>query len=426
MIDELLGWRARGYRGPNVRLIIPSTVDFSVNGREPVACTVLVHDTAVMKEIASRPTMLQLGEFFTKGKIEFVGDGLAALSLAEHLLSSTGEEDRRRNGIWGDLLFFLSAMGSKFAQRSTDLTRARAKSAIAAHYDYPPAFWELWLDSSLQYTCAYFASAEDTIDQAQKRKLRHVAQKLRLCAGMAVLDIGCGWGGLARHLGERLVHCTGVTLSRTQFDYATKKSELAGLSDRSRFILADFRDLDVPTQFDAVTAIGLQEHLGHRLTAMLFATAMKNLKPGGLFLNQAIASCRSKPLLTGPSFIDKHIFPEGDLMTIDETLAEGDRSGFEICDVENMREHYVSTLQHWREALNKRMDEVVALIGTERFRAFNLYLMMSEHGFRSGRLHVYQTVLRKPDASAAPMPIPRPQWRNSVAATAVAEDWTPA
>lgn len=264
------------------------------------------------------------------------------------------------------------------------------------------------------YSCAYFHSPNDTIDQAQEQKLDYICRKLRLCPGQHLLDIGCGWGGLILHAAKHFgVEAVGVTVSERQAELARARIAEAGLQARAEVRLCDYREVATePEQFDSIVSVGMAEHVGREKLPDYFAIAHRLLKPGGVFLNHAIGdSVVARADNTDGSFIDQYVFPDGDTPPLPIMLAAAESSGFAIRDVENLREHYALTLRHWLRRLEARRTEALAFVSEETYRTWRLYLAGSGHGFRRGQLAVYQTLLSKLDpAGSTKLPLTRSDW----------------
>ncbi len=236
-------------------------------------------------------------------------------------------------------------------------SRRRDRQSVQFHYDVSNDFYALYLDELMVYSCAYFKTGEEDIHTAQRQKLEHICRKLQLKPGERLLDIGCGWGGLAIYAAQHYgVDVTGITLSEKQVALAQECIAQAGLSDRCRVLLQDYREVPTDQPFDKLVSVGMFEHVGAAKLPLYFAQAWKLLKPGGLFLNHGIASMTShnpKPSLLGRwlykmnSFMDRYVFPDGELVDINQTLRAAEGAGFEVRDVESLREHYALTLRHW-------------------------------------------------------------------------------
>ncbi len=286
------------------------------------------------------------------------------------------------------------------------------RELIRFHYDLSNAFYELMLDPEMVYSCAYFPTRETTLDAAQLVKLDLICRKLRLQPGDRLFDPGCGWGALACHAAANYgaqVH--GTTLSREQFDYTVAKVARLGLSDRVTVALSDCRDLPAGTIFDKIAQIEMIEHIGLRNQPAFYAYLHRHLRPWGLYLGQASARRvparprdfrRKSPYY---KFFLRYIFPGGELDHIAMTVGNLERAGFEVHDVEAMREHFALTCEHWARRLYARREESAALVGWPKTCLWLLYLSLSALSFERGTLRVYQVLAshRRPGLSGAPL-----------------------
>ncbi len=278
----------------------------------------------------------------------------------------------------------------------------RDAEQVRFHYDVGDRFYALWLDPRRVYSCAYWASEALTLAQAQEAKLEHVCRKLRLAPGLRLLDIGCGWGALllwaAEHHG---VNAVGITLSRNQHAHVSRLIEERGLGGRVEVRLADYRELPPGGDFDAIASIGMFEHVGRARLPAYFAGLHGLLKPGGLVLNHGITAggLHNRQLGAGMGdFIEKHIFPGGELehvSCVTESLARG---GLELLDSENLRPHYARTLWAWSGALERQLAAARALTSERTVRAYRLYLAGCAMCFEQGWLSLHQLLASRPDA----------------------------
>jgi cyclopropane-fatty-acyl-phospholipid synthase len=286
----------------------------------------------------------------------------------------------------------------------------RDAAAIHYHYDVGNNFYKLWLDERMVYSCAYFRSAEDSLDAAQEAKLDLICRKLRLKPGERLLDIGCGWGGLIMHAAEHYgVDATGITLSENQAAFAKERIEAAGLGSRCRVAIRDYRTLNDGDGYDKISSIGMVEHVGASHLPVYFAAAFRALKPGGLFMNHGIVSLSEprprslrekifRKFWRADAFIDTYVFPDGKLTAAHDVIASAEGAGFEVRDVESLREHYAMTLRHWVRSLEEKRVDATALVGEHHFRIWRLYMAASANAFASAAINVIQTLLAKPDA----------------------------
>jgi cyclopropane-fatty-acyl-phospholipid synthase len=275
-------------------------------------------------------------------------------------------------------------------------SRARDRAAIGFHYDQPVEFYRSFLDREMVYSCAYFDEGIESLDDAQSAKLDYALRKLRLRQGERLLDIGCGWGALVIRAARWGARALGITLSRPQFEEAQRRIAAAGVGGLARVELRDYRELR-EERFDKAVSVGMFEHVGRRRFAQYFRAAYEALRPGGLFLNHAIADeSRDRRGFRATGFLGRFIFPDGELVAISDALAAAERAGFEVRDVENLREHYVRTLRAWVANLERNRSEATAAAGETSYRLWRLYLAGSAQGFTSRRIGVYQSLLAKP------------------------------
>ena len=289
---------------------------------------------------------------------------------------------------------------------------ARDKKAISYHYDVSNDFYALWLDNRMVYSCAYFQTPDEGLNTAQERKLDYICKKLRLKPGQRLLDIGCGWGGLIIHAAKNYgVNAIGITLSQQQVDLANQRIEEAGLSSHCKVLLQDYREIDEYESFDALASIGMFEHVGEYMLPIYFEKAYQLLKPGGVFLNHGIAKRENDEPQHHPTFSEAYVFPDGELTPINRSLHAAEIAGFEVRDVESLREHYALTLRHWVQRLERNHAEALKYVDEPTYRVWRLFMSGSAHGFAHGRLNVYQTLLLKPDEQGfGNLPLTREDW----------------
>ncbi len=288
----------------------------------------------------------------------------------------------------------------------------RDRQAVTYHYNVSNDFYALFLDPQMVYSCAYFQTADDSLAEAQERKLDYICRKMRLRTGQRILDIGCGWGGLviwaAQHYG---VDATGITLSQPQADYANKRIAELGIGDHCRVEVIDYRQVPEQPTFDALVSVGMFEHVGEQMLAEYFAKALRLLKPQGVFLNHGISSTQEQMRNDKGSFSDAYVFPDGELVQIHKTIAIAEGAGFETRDVESLREHYMLTLQHWVERLEANHERALQYVDEGTYRVWRLFMSGSIYGFDVRRQNIYQTLLVKADKEGrSGLPLTRSDW----------------
>ncbi len=289
-------------------------------------------------------------------------------------------------------------------------SKARDQRAIAHHYDVSNRFYELVLGPSMAYTCAVYSTADATLEQAQFEKFDLVARKLALRPDMRLLDVGCGWGGMVMHAArEHGVRALGVTLSRRQAEWAQKAIADAGLSELAEVRFLDYRD--VPEgQFDAVSSIGLTEHIGLAQLRSYFSFLHSRLRPGGRLLNHCITEPNNIEQIRKGWFINRYVFPDGELTGVGRLASDMHDVGFEVRHEENLREHYALTLAGWSANLNRNWDEAVAEVGERRARVWRLYLAGCQLAFEHNEIQLHQVLATKTgESGSSGMPL-RPDW----------------
>ena len=289
-------------------------------------------------------------------------------------------------------------------------TRTRDAEAISHHYDVSNRFYELVLGPSMTYTCAVYPREDATLEEAQFEKYDLVARKLDLSAGDRLLDVGCGWGGMVRHAArEHGVKAIGVTLSREQATWAQARIEAEGLQGLAEVRHCDYRDV-LETGFDAVSSIGLTEHIGVRQYADYFSTLHDKLRPGGRLLNHCITRRDSATAPAAGAFIDRYVFPDGELAPVGTSVTAMHDHGFDVRHLENLREHYARTLQGWCRNLGEHWDEALGEVSLGTAKVWGLYMAGSRLAFERGEIGLHQVVGVKPDHDGdAHLPL-RPTW----------------
>jgi cyclopropane-fatty-acyl-phospholipid synthase len=394
------------------------TVDAPEAGH--AAFTLTLRTPGALRRMLLPPTELSVVDAYLYGHVDIEGDMEAAANLGDLVgarLASwrvAARLARRVLTLRPDRRDTSTALEHRWRARlRRSHSRRRDRQAVRFHYDLGNDFFALWLDRRMVYSCAYFEHENVDLDAAQEAKLDHVCRKLRLHVGERLLDIGCGWGALIIHAAKHYgAEALGVTLSEHQATLAQQRIVEAGLADRCRVELRDYRELAGEGVFDKITSIGMVEHVGLQRLPNYFRAAYRALKPGGLFLNHGIvtiAGARVRSLghrlasrvWRRNVFINRYVFPDGILEPAALMIGSAEGVGFETRDVESLREHYVMTLRHWVSRIERQEREVIRLVGEFTYRVWRLYLAGSAHGFASGRIGVLQTLLAKPDERGA-------------------------
>jgi len=369
-------------------------------------------------------TEVGLAEAYLHDDFDIEGDIAVAFEIGDFLLAHLGDWKKKLK-LAGLLVALPNQDGRSTMRRAARqlLPRIRGKQhslerdrrAVTFHYDVANDFYRLWLDPRMVYSCAYFISQDDDLDAAQECKLDYLCRKLRLRPGQRLLDIGCGWGALVIHAAKHFgVRAEGLTLSEPQAEWARARIAETGLITEATIDLRDYREipLDGSQRYDAIVSVGMTEHVGREKLPDYLSAAHRALKPGGIFLNQAIGEgVVARPDNREGSFIEQYVFPGGDIPPLPIMLRAAESAGFEIRDVENLREHYALTLRHWLGKLETHHAEALSFVDEATYRVWRLYLAGSVHGFRRGHIAVYQTLLAKLDSSGqTKLPLTREDW----------------
>jgi cyclopropane-fatty-acyl-phospholipid synthase len=423
VFDSKLPFRVEAYDGS----VAEPTVVSSAN-----SVTLKIISRDAISRILTHPGELGLARAYVAGDIDVDGDLDPIFDLKlpplRHLLNARNVRSLL-SVVGTSAIRPLAPPSIEAKPRGVMHSKSRDRQSVTHHYDVSNRFYEMVLGPSMTYSCAVFATPEDTLEQAQARKVDLVARKLDLQPGMRLLDVGCGWGAMAIHAARYYgASVVGVTLSEPQRLYATEQAKLAGVSDLVEFRLQDFRDVkDGP--FDAVSSIGMSEHVGRKSLPNYSQMIWNQLKPGGRFLNHAIGRPVSYdedpqpsqvselsrqmqialgmrgPSKTGSAFIDRYVFPDGELHEVGTMVSMFQAHGFEVRHVESLREHYALTLRRWVDNLVKRFDEAVEEVGIERARVWRLYMAASAVGFERHHLEIHQILNVRPEDGKSGMPL---------------------
>ncbi len=374
--------------------MIPST-----NGGGP---TFRVGSTQALGHVLRAPGQLGRGRAYVSGARE--GDDVeAALDPLDHWRPPTLDRATRVRLAAAALMASgpLPALragpvaGAELRPSGRRHSQERDERSVRHHYDVANAFFALFLDASMTYSCAIFSRGAQTLEEAQRVKLELVCTKLRISPGQRVLDVGCGWGSFAIHAArEHGVHVTGVTLSQPQAQLARERAQAAGLADRVEIRVMDWRDLaDAP--YDAVASIGMVEHVGSANIDAYAAHLGTLLAPGGRLLNHGIGRLRHGEPEAGP-FSERFVFPDAAPLHLSRIALAVERAGLAIEHIEGFPQDYAQTLRHWSQRLDDHLEEATSLAGEERIRVWRLYLRAARRGFESGFTSVYQVLARRP------------------------------
>lgn len=380
--------------------------------------TLVCRYPSVVRSMVLGRDPLRLAEAYFRGEIDIEGDFFAALGLKDHLHSIRMSTLDRVGAVFSALRLRsphaeMPGVASAGSPRQGRSVRAHSKTenqgAVAFHYDVSNEFYALWLDEAMVYSCAYFERPGATLEDAQFAKLDHICRKLMLQPHEHLLDIGCGWGALvihaARHYGVR---AHGITLSERQLTLARARIAQAGLEDRVSVELRDYRNLAGESLYDKVSSVGMFEHVGLKNLPLYFATVSRLLKPAGLFLNHGITHDVEGWVKTpSTEFINRYVFPDGQLDTVSNIQRLMETARFEIGDVEGLRPHYALTLRHWVARLESCHAQALHYVSESTWRVWRLYMAACALEFESGEIGVYQILASKRASGSTSMPLTR-------------------
>ncbi|MFI1161016.1 class I SAM-dependent methyltransferase [Streptomyces sioyaensis] len=402
----------------------------------PGAPTVVIRHRRALRRMLFRPGELGLARAWVAGDLDIEGDLYAALDLLAGLIwERPGSPGPQRAAVLRALArpelraaarqaLTLAGAPVPPAPPAEEVRRRRGplhtlrrdKEAISHHYDVGNDFYALVLGPSMVYSCAYWGTAEEgvaTLEDAQRAKLDLICRKLGLREGMRLLDVGCGWGSMVLHaVREYGVRAVGITLSEEQATFARKRVAEAGLADRIEIRVQDYREVhDEP--FDAISSVGMAEHVGRTQYAEYAGALYSLLKPGGRLLNHQIAR---RPVADEEDyhvdeFIDRYVFPDGELAPLGRTVGQLEDAGFEVRDVEAIREHYARTLRQWVVNLEQHWEQAARLTSPGRARVWRLYMAASALSFERNRIGVNQVLaVRTPEGGDSGLPLRMRTW----------------
>jgi cyclopropane-fatty-acyl-phospholipid synthase len=407
--------------GPDLPIAVRA-YDGSQLGPADAPATLLIRSPNVFRRLVTAPGELGLGRAYVSGELDVEGDLYAALTALRDWIPDLRAFGARQ---WADVL---ALAGTSLARsglkplpipseevhlRGVRHSKERDAAAIAHHYDVSNAFYRIVLGPSMTYSCAVWEREDVTLEDGQAAKYELVSRKLSLEPGMRLLDVGCGWGGMVLHAAANHgVRAVGVTLSRRQAEWAEKAVAEAGVADRVEIRYQDYRDVrDGP--FDAISSIGMFEHVGLSQLRVYFGGLRRLLRPGGRLLNHGIARPPNagRTRFQPNSFIDRYVFPDGELHELGSVVSTMQGTGFEVRHLESLREHYALTLRAWVRNLENGWDEAVAEVGPGRARVWRLYMAASALNFEAGRTQVHQVLAIRPDDGRSGLPL-RPRFEE--------------
>ena len=389
-------------------------------GRDHPLFSLTFRSAKAFQDLVLARDPLRLAESYFQGLIDVEGDFYSALKLRHYLASlqlSLIEKATLAAKAFRIQSEKIVATGSDttqwvktFRQKlGLESSKQLNRQAISFHYDVSNDFYALWLDQQMVYSCAYYEDASQSLEQAQRNKFDHICRKLRLKPGERLLDIGCGWGALicwaAKHYG---VSAHGITLCQNQYEHTQRTIQRSGFAQQVSVELLDYRDLQGQAKYDKLVSVGMFEHVGLKNLPAYFEMAHRLLKPGGLFLNHGITSDEGgwkKTLST--EFINRYVFPDGQLETISTVQQIMEHAGFEIHDVEGLRQHYALTLREWVKRLDERHEEALNYVTEPVYRIWRLYMAACAMQFEEGNTGIYQILASRRAPLSSPIPLTR-------------------
>ncbi len=356
--------------------------------------TIVLQHPGSLRAMLLPPSDLTAGEAYVFDDVDLEGDILFVLDFARRLEPLARQ---RRKALRVLRLIRQLPTEHRRPERRPTLrgrvhSKRRDKAAVSAHYDTGNDFFQTFLDPLMVYSCGYFLDPNEPLEAAQRRKLDVICRKLELGSGMRFLDIGCGWGSLVIHAAINYgVEAVGVTVSHEQAELARQRVKEAGLEARVEIIEQDYRE--VQGKFDAVASVGMFEHVGSRQLGRYFSKVRTLLEPGAAFLNHGITNRDRSRGRVRRTFVNTYVFPDGELVPVEQVIAEAEKAGFELRDAESLRMHYGRTLRHWVANLDRNATSAKALSSEQAYRIWRVYMAGSVLAFEHGGISIYQLLL---------------------------------
>jgi cyclopropane-fatty-acyl-phospholipid synthase len=368
------------------------------------ACTIVLKHPGSLRAMFATQDALSLAESYLLDVCDVEGDWNAMFDFGEEMSRFMAHLPLRQKTELAALLFRLpkphpprpKGWRERAQLKGKRGSIERAREAVAYHYNVPTEFYAAFLDPNMAYSCAVFQEENESLGQAQIRKFDGICRALQLKPGQRLLDVGCGWGGFLIYAAKNYgVDVTGITLSESQAEEATRRIHEEKLESSCRVWLKDYRELDGVEPFDAIASIEMFEHVGRELLSTYFSQARQLLKTGGLFFNQGTTVETDDDKKRYPSFIEQYVFPDGEIVPVHLSIKASEESGLEVLNVHSIRPHYARTCAQWASNLEEMPLELREKYGEPIWRIWHLYTAVSGHGFRIGRLNCYQTLMRK-------------------------------
>ncbi len=386
-LQKRLGMRVKAIQARSnlpLRLQLWNGQQYDFGQQAPQVTLKIAHASALRSLL--NPSLLNLGQAYVEGKFDIEGPLEAIIDIANKLSANALIPGKK-------LRLLLNAFSH---------TRDKDAAAIHYHYDVSNAFYQTFLDPLMVYSCAYFEQGDENLQTAQLKKIDHILTKIAVKPDELLLDIGCGWGALVMRAAQKFgTRCVGITLSENQYALARERVAQAGLSDRIDIRLQDYRD--VSGQFDRITSVGMFEHVGLKNLPAYFKKISALLKDDGLAMNHGITTTytdhRNAPL-GGGEFIEKYVFPQGELPHIGHVLTTMQDGGLEVLDVENLRRHYAQTCTMWAENFERNAEQIRTLVDDKRYRIWRIYLAGCAHAFTNDWISLNQIVCGKAGRAA--------------------------
>lgn len=355
--------------------------------------TIMLKDPGLISQL-THPGLDDLGSAFVEGKLELEGAMSEVIRLCDQLSEALLKDEEEALPV------------------RSEHDKATDAAAISYHYDLSNEFYQLWLDRDMAYSCGYFKTPEDSLDQAQQNKFDHLCRKLRLQPGDYLLDVGCGWGGLARFAAREYgARVFGITLSKEQLKLGRERVAAEGLEKQVDLQILDYRDLPQDGRFDKVVSVGMFEHVGHANLQLYCQRLFGAVREGGLVMNHGITAKHTdgRPVGRGAgNFIERYVFPHGELPHLSMISGFVSEAGLEVVDVESLRLHYARTLKFWSDNLEGNLDKAAAMVPEKALRIWRLYLAGCSYAFSRGWINLHQILAVKPKADGShDMPLTR-------------------